>query len=56
VKGLTVQSDHKGTSLAEEMASLVPVDWGLRRAQTDGELGGTGLRESTRRLCLQSSI
>jgi len=31
-KGLTVQSDYKGTSSAEEMVSLVPVDWGPRRA------------------------
>jgi len=54
-KVLTVQSDCKGTSSAEEMTSLVLVDWGLRRAQKDG-LGGMRLREVTMRLVLWSSI
>jgi len=41
-KGLAVQSDHKGTSSAEEMTCLVPVDWWLRRVQGMGHWEGWG--------------
>jgi len=36
VKSLTVQNDYNWLSLAQDMVSLVPVDWGLRQAQKDG--------------------
>jgi len=35
-KGLTVQSDCKGTSSVEEKTHLVPIDGGPRLAQTEG--------------------
>jgi len=41
-KSLTVQSDYKWLSSAEEMVSLVPVNWGLRCAQGMGHREGEG--------------
>jgi len=41
-KGLPVQNDYKGMSSVEKMVSLVPVDWGLRRAQRMGHWEGQG--------------
>ena len=39
---LTLQSDYKGLSSAEEKLSLVPLDWGLRCAQRMGHWEGWG--------------